>query len=65
MSNFECGALRASPWHLPVRPSGQNPEQEPPAKAGVRVEGSSAGENVFEKNSQIRGRRLLDERRRE
>jgi hypothetical protein len=53
----------------PVAPSGKtvdkgrNPEQEPPAKAGGSVEGSSAGENVFEKNSRIRGGKLLDKRR--
>ena len=36
-----------SPTGKPVAPSstpvGRNPEQEPPAKAGARVEGSSAG----------------------
>ncbi len=36
-----------SPTGKPVAPSiapvGRNPEQEPPAKAGVRVEGSSSG----------------------
>jgi hypothetical protein len=62
MSNFECGSPRASPWHLPVRPLGGT-LSDIPAMAGARVEGSSAVENLFEKNSQIRGGKLLDKQR--
>ena len=48
-----CGLVQVwwSPTGKPVAPSntpvGRNPEQEPPAKAGARVEGSSLGIGII------------------
>ncbi len=47
LADFACGICGASMW-IPIgkpvarstTPVGRNPEQEPPAKAGARVEGS-------------------------